>query len=288
MLASFVLGCIVTRALDSTEQGRGQMVARVNQHERVLDRPSSEAAKVGTTLPANSKSSQRQSHVGASTPHTKIPVNPSTASGAILSVCHRRMKSREGLNSLLNDAGLVGEAVEIGVNEGDFAHYVLAGWHGKKYHMVDPWTTQSDEVYVDVNNRPQDDQDRKLRKVIKRLEPWKDKYVVHRQYSVEAAKTFANESMDFIYVDARHDYAGVKEDMLAWWPKLKRGGLFAGHDFVPDGIIKEGDFGVQKAVKELAEGWEREIQSISSKNLDTGRQEPQWFDGGWTTWYFFK
>jgi len=37
---------------------------------------------------------------------------------------------------------------------------------------------------------------------------------------------------DFVYVDARHDYKGVYEDMVAYWPKLKKGGIMAGHDYV--------------------------------------------------------
>ena len=37
---------------------------------------------------------------------------------------------------------------------------------------------------------------------------------------------------DFIYVDARHDFKGVYEDLVAWWPKLRAGGIMAGHDYV--------------------------------------------------------
>lgn len=35
-----------------------------------------------------------------------------------------------------------------------------------------------------------------------------------------------------VYVDARHDKCGVTEDLNKWWPKLKQGGFFAGHDMV--------------------------------------------------------
>jgi len=50
-------------------------------------------------------------------------------------------------------------------------------------------------------------------------------------YTSEAAPKFANASLDFIYVDARHDYCGVMEDMTLYWPKLRPGGIMAGHDF---------------------------------------------------------
>jgi hypothetical protein len=67
------------------------------------------------------------------------------------------------------------------------------------------------------------------------------------------------------------------------------GGLFAGHDFVEDGINNAGDFGVQKAVKEFVDKVDKEVMSISTKGFHGGRSEPkQKVDGGWTTWYFFK
>ena len=42
----------------------------------------------------------------------------------------------------------------------------------------------------------------------------------------------SDESFDFIYVDARYDYPGVKEDLETWWPKLKQGGIMAGDDYL--------------------------------------------------------
>jgi len=117
---------------------------------------------------------------------------------------------------------------------------------------------------------------------------YKNRYKIHRGYSVNVSKSFDDYSLDFVYIDARHDYDGVLEDCEAWFPKLRVGGLLAGHDFVTDGRYPMGVFGVQRAVKEFSDRVGVEIQTIASKNLDTGRQEPQRFDGGWTTWYFFK
>jgi predicted O-methyltransferase YrrM len=120
------------------------------------------------------------------------------------------------------------------------------------------------------------------------------RYVLHRDYSVTVAKRLLSESQnmplfDFIYLDARHDYAGILEDLEAWWPLLKEGGMFSGHDFVEDGVNSAGLFGVQRAVKEFVARHEREVMSISDKNFHGGRKEPkQKVDGGWTTWYFFK
>jgi hypothetical protein len=49
--------------------------------------------------------------------------------------------------------------------------------------------------------------------------------------SVSASKTFSDESVDWIHLDARHDYASVKLDIEAWLPKLKVGGWLSGDDY---------------------------------------------------------
>lgn len=49
--------------------------------------------------------------------------------------------------------------------------------------------------------------------------------------SALAADSFADASVDFCFIDAAHDYASVVRDLLAWTPKIKAGGVIAGHDY---------------------------------------------------------
>jgi predicted O-methyltransferase YrrM len=49
--------------------------------------------------------------------------------------------------------------------------------------------------------------------------------------SAESAERFEDASLDFIFIDAAHDYNSVVKDLAAWWPKLKPDGIFAGHDY---------------------------------------------------------
>lgn len=49
--------------------------------------------------------------------------------------------------------------------------------------------------------------------------------------SVRAAQFFADESIDFVFIDGDHAEQAVRDDLTAWYPKIKRGGLFAGHDY---------------------------------------------------------
>lgn len=48
--------------------------------------------------------------------------------------------------------------------------------------------------------------------------------------SAEAAHFFTDASVDFVFLDANHDHDWVKKDILAWLPKVRKGGIIAGHD----------------------------------------------------------
>jgi len=48
----------------------------------------------------------------------------------------------------------------------------------------------------------------------------------------EAADIIPDGSLEYIYLDYSHDYCAVMEDLKTYWPKLKDGGIFAGHDYV--------------------------------------------------------
>lgn len=69
-----------------------------------------------------------------------------------------------------------------------------------------------------------------------------------RKMSHEAATDFRNNSLDFVFIDAAHDYESVSRDIMAWIPKIKKGGVIAGHD--------KSWPGVRRAIDELIERYE--------------------------------
>jgi predicted O-methyltransferase YrrM len=65
-----------------------------------------------------------------------------------------------------------------------------------------------------------------------------------RLESLQASKLFADDSLDFIFIDANHEYEAVLNDIKYWYPKLKNGGHIAGHDYY-------NDEGVRRAVRQF-------------------------------------
>jgi Methyltransferase domain len=53
--------------------------------------------------------------------------------------------------------------------------------------------------------------------------------VVHRARSIEVAPML--EPLDRVYVDGNHRYEGVKDDLTAYYPLVRPGGVVAGDDY---------------------------------------------------------
>ncbi len=43
----------------------------------------------------------------------------------------------------------------------------------------------------------------------------------------------APDNLDLVFIDGDHSYKHAKQDILAWQPKMRPGGLLTGHDFSP-------------------------------------------------------
>lgn len=69
---------------------------------------------------------------------------------------------------------------------------------------------------------------------IKNTEPVRKWITPIRMSSVEAAKLYPDNSLEFVFIDANHEYEAVKADIEAWYPKVRKGGHIAGHDYISD------------------------------------------------------
>jgi len=156
---------------------------------------------------------------------------------------------RESLGFWLNEYGLLGHAVEIGVAKGNFARTVLSQWKGSKYSMIDAHEAQDPEVYRE--DQPNDWQDWKNH-CLKICEEDKRAELI-TAYSPTAADNFKMGSLDLAYLDSNHAYGHVMSEMDAFWPKVKIGGIMGGHDFLSNtegGAWIEVDRAVERWAKE--------------------------------------
>lgn len=190
--------------------------------------------------------------------------------------------NRDKLGEFLNARGWMGLGIEVGVREGDFAERIIKQWNGGPLILVDAWRHLPD--YYDCANVSDEQFARMTKRVSLRFSKYGERVRILRALSVDAAVFFPDECFDWLYLDANHGYEPCKLDLRAWWPKVRSGGLFAGHDFyhaIPNAELKPIHvdepteeslrvWGVKLAVEEFAAEIGREI------NLTTN-YDPSWW-----------
>lgn len=132
-----------------------------------------------------------------------------------------------GMNNYINNMGkknLIG--CEVGVAQGLHAVEIFNNLDIKKLYLVDPYMP-----YVDwdgyIKKRVIFDKS----KAIINLSAYSDRYEFIYKSSKRACKLFEDGFFDFIYVDDNHSRKHVKQSGESWYPKVKDGGVFGGHDF---------------------------------------------------------
>lgn len=188
------------------------------------------------------------------------------------------LQHRDYIPDLLNQLNLTGKGLELGVFEGKFSKTLLKYWQGKKLYLVDAWGPV--ENYEDKSHQTNLTLAKHcLSTTLSNIFEFNDRVTMIRTKSHEAAEMFQDESLDFIYIDAAHDYYNVKKDLEMWWSKIKKGGLFCGHDYTENVPKEFFDAGVVKAVNEFVEannlelsitGEEELVKIQNEKNLQYG------------------
>jgi len=96
--------------------------------------------------------------------------------------------------------------------------------------------------------------------LLENTEPFKDRRRFLQKSSVKAAKDYKDEFFDYVYIDASHDYENTINDIKVWYPKVKFGGMLAGHDWCLEGV--------SKAVREFMEGCPQRLFAVQNFLLD--------------------
>jgi glycosyltransferase involved in cell wall biosynthesis len=132
---------------------------------------------------------------------------------------------------------------EVGVAFGGHSENILQNTEVERLYGVDSYRHRPD--YDDPMNLPQPQFDELCEQTRKRLGQFGDRFRLVREDSIAGAKVIG-EQLDFVYLDADHSYEGVAADLRAWYPKIREGGVIAGHDYGHTHFP-----GVQRAVDEF-------------------------------------
>jgi len=177
-----------------------------------------------------------------------------------------------------------GEVAEIGVANGDFSQDILAQARPRKLHLIDPWERQDRADYErDPSNVSAPEQDQRFNAVRARFRGEIERGVVavHREYSNNAAKEFADGQLDWVYVDGMHTVEAAYDDLVAYAPKVRAEGFIIGHDYTNHVQARQWNFGVVDAVNRfvLERGYEFVALTIEgfptyvlTRNADSARQ----------------
>jgi predicted O-methyltransferase YrrM len=122
-----------------------------------------------------------------------------------------------------------GDVVEIGVNRGNSTLALLAG------------VTESGSRLVSIDKREECEAAACRTCGISEFH-WNWSFVPHD--SAEAASLLEDDAYSLLFIDGDHRYQSVCMDLRMYEPKLRAGGILAGHDYrlIP---------GVERAVKEF-------------------------------------
>ena len=142
--------------------------------------------------------------------------------------------SRFTLYAIFRKLGFT-HGAEIGVRGGKNAIELFRAIPKLKLLLVDPYVAYKTRMSF-IDQYAMSEFEAKCRK---RLAGKKTEFI--KKPSLEAALQVEDNSLDFVYIDGDHSFDAVIQDLIAWVPKVRPGGIVSGHDYTP--VV-----GVSKAV----------------------------------------
>ena len=118
--------------------------------------------------------------------------------------------------------------VELGVDRGEYSKILCDANPKLQLYAIDPWIPEAYEkdTYID---EPPEYFNACYEEAKERLK--KSSCSLVRRTSADALADFEDESLDFVYIDANHDFPNFTFDLHNWLKKVKKGGIISGHDF---------------------------------------------------------
>lgn len=166
---------------------------------------------------------------------------------------------RESFKEFLKTANgnpIVG--VEVGVFMGENAKNMLENCPNLNLILVDPYLANDVNLTtVNLEKYSIEGADDLMHNMLDRLSEFNGKFELMREHSASAALKIKNGYLDYVYIDGAHDYDNVIVDLMMWYPKVKEGGMLAGHDYIHKPVAEAvGDWTRNKRIKLYVEGFD--------------------------------
>lgn len=137
---------------------------------------------------------------------------------------------RDDMASLFAELGF-NEGAEVGVELGLYSEVLLKA--NPKLHLscIDPWLASAYDPAFGTHavDTEQEKYDERYSECKERLSMYNATIV--RKPSLDALNLFEDGSLDFVYIDANHDFPNFINDLHQWSKKVKIGGIVSGHDY---------------------------------------------------------
>lgn len=142
------------------------------------------------------------------------------------------------------------KGAEIGVSQGRFTMFLCATMFDMHMIAVDRWQEQPGHASEGWIGWDHEGSYQKFKATCEQYFP--DRVNIIRADSCEVAAEVEDRSLDFVFIDADHSYDGCTKDIEAWSPKVRKGGMIAGHDYNRKwpGVVQAVDekFGAEKII----------------------------------------
>lgn len=179
---------------------------------------------------------------------------------------------------------------EVGVFKGEFARVIHERCDPSELHLIDVWRHTDFDFdnplpehasypalfRAHLKHAEPDLADRPIAEVyeafldrVRAFAAERKGVTIHRGLSTEIAKTFPDQYFDFVFIDANHDYQPVLNDLHAYAPKMKPGGLIIGHDHFDNGLSNTSSYGVIDAVNTFTRRTPWRRLAVTSEDFST-------------------
>jgi hypothetical protein len=155
------------------------------------------------------------------------------------------------------------KGAELGVFKGEFSKTIVEIMNPKELYLIDIFQGIMGSGDKDGDNFEKISLDESYENLKKHFEHNNNVKII-KGFTVNELSKIEDNYLDFVYVDAGHEYHDVKNDLEVSYKKVKNGGIIMGHDYNKDTFA-----GLCLAVDEFCEKYGLNIKYLTKDGCPT-------------------